>query len=141
MAASSVLGSFFGVCVGGRRQVFRELSGFGFAAAEQAAADDASAVVPEIELGESFGKLPGVDFAEKRGAAEAVDADVKGEVDERVELRLGDLDFDHLIDAARSGLDIAHEESFGFFLGDGHAGMYACGVSITDGPQAALVLI
>lgn len=141
MAASTVSGSLFGVRAGFGREIFREFGGFGFAPAEQAAADDASTMVPKIELSESFRELPRVDFAEKRGATEAVDADVEGEVDERVELRLGKLDFDRLIDAGGGGLDVAHEKSFGFILSNGHAGMDVGGVSITDGPEAALVLI
>jgi len=73
--------------------------------------------------------------------AEAGGADVECEVDKRVELRLGKFDLDELIDAGGGGLDVAHEESFSFILSDGHAGMDAGGVSITDGPEAALVLI
>lgn len=118
-----------------------EFGGFGVTTAQKSGADDASTVVPEAELGDGLREAAGVDITEQGGVAEVGDADVEGEVDERVELGLCEPDGDGLIDAVGGSANVAEEVGDSLFLGDGLAGVYAGGMSIADGPDAVRILI
>lgn len=121
--------------------VAAELGCFGIATAEQAGVDDASAVVPEVELSECLREAAGVDVAKQGGVQEVGDADVVGEVNEGIELGLRELDGDGVVYAMGGGADIAEEERNGLLLSDGLAGVNTGSMAVADGPDSVLVLV
>ena len=121
--------------------VAAELSGLCVAAAQEAGVDDASAVVPEAKLGEGLREAALIDVAEQSGVPEVGGADVEDKVDEGVELGLRKRDGNDFIDAVDSGAEVVEEQGYGLLLRDGLAWMDVTSVSVSDGPDAAGVLV
>lgn len=114
----------------------------GLAALQQALDDDSSGVVPQEKLRCGEVELARVDVAQQGGAEQTAAAEVEDEVDQSVEVALGDVGGDGAVDAGDGSGDVAVEQDGSLVLGDEEAAMdLGAGVAVADGPDADLVLI
>lgn len=83
-----------------------------------------SSVVPEEELLGGGGIVAGVEVGEERGMLEAARAEVEDEIDERVELTLGERDVDEVVDGLFGVAEITLKDGAGLLR------CYAVGVAL-----------
>lgn len=132
-----VFGGLDGVWLSGEEFVLGEAAVF------EAREDFGARVVPAEDLAGGVGVVAGVELFEQRGGGQAGGSEVVGEIDQRVELGLGERDFDQAGDGLLGGGYVGGEKGFG--LGLGHAAGEAVGgadfVAVTDGEKAGGVLV